>query len=673
MGNVPFCIVVILLSAAALSVAGDDVILGETPGETGAVEVMIMASTEPGVYADLTSGEPVKNLPGTGPVVTTSGGVLSWHEHLGRVSASDAEDVRYFELWYSPPAGWWPGDEPPAGDRVRVSGGGLAFYSTAEHRPFLVSGARYLDIPALRRPELSSPRAALAAAAQAAARAGLEVASLDRADPKTVERLVSRSELRLHPVRGGREFGFVWHLPVLTTAGGGKPVILDASDGTLLAVLEAPRWNVACDPVDSTPQYSVTGVPQRSPLLDDFMLVGTPANAGGWFCAEAHIPQTATRPSIQVLRTTTPHTALHCDPPRQYYKAHAVCPNQTGAPRYDNIAAEWLYGQYTCEPGRAVTDALRHSKTTFDVLWSVAGYQRIYGSGVPFRVVVDVRCDVANMGAYYRPVHDDSDPQVPAGAVGVCGGTTEPPFCITDPVAACAQFNSTTMFSAALDIMAHEIGHGVISATAGLAHINDPSHVGTQLHEGFADVIGHAVEWLQQPTPQPAESPDWLGGEDKGSYDRRVDVDEGNLRFFHQDTQHDGSAHAMGTLLPVAFRLLAEGGVNPACGGAYNQPSADICMVDVGGFLPGSVGVHDTFRVFFRLLDVHVQPSTGWSNLPNLVIAAAGHVEGFVAPVSWQGRPVQPCYQYSPLRYAAWQSMAAVGLPGIVQWCSVPG
>lgn len=650
----------VLIVVVASTASAGDLVVGEPHGETGAREVLLVASAEPGVFGDLTLGETVKGFPQPTTRPASFGGYLAWRQYGTKVS-DDGLMHEYYELRYLPnDLELLPNVEPGAG--FKVNGGYLAYHSTKEHGLYMVTGAMYDDVKYIRNPVITSARDALVIAVEAAGRGGLDVITLEMADADLVRALVEKGELRLHPTPDPAEFGFAWHLAVPTRNGGAKPVVVDATDGALIAVLEPMKWDPGCGPSSDLPLVSVVGTPQRA-SIGTIPLNGTPSTAGGWRCVDAHQPQDSVRPDIQVLRGANSSWCDQSHPNRKYIPAHGTCENGTGSPEYRTVAVPEIWGDYSCTPGGAITDALRHTITTFDVLWGVVGYQGIQGSGVPFRVVVDARC---SDGAFYQPFDDDSNDAAPAGSVAFCGLSSDPAPTF-DPATACQPYAGLMVFSAALDIVAHEIGHGVILTTTGL---NRTSPLERELHEGFADTIGHGVEWLGH-GPSPLEGPDWLGGEDKGAYDRRVDSDEGNLRFFNSDSQHDGSDHARGTPLPVAMRLLAEGGFNPACSGGFNHPSALACAASVDG-----VGVETAFRTYFTMLNEYVQPSTDWPSFPGMIVAAAGQLEANrVAgpPIVWNPGPiVRPCVEYSALKYAAWESMAAIELPGRVRFCSTP-
>ena len=142
--------------------------------------------------------------------------------------------------------------------------------------------------------------------------------------------------------------------------------------------------------------------------------------------------------------------------------------------------------------------------------------------------------------------------------------------------------------ASALDVIAHEWGHGVSGMSANfISQCTQPQNdVQCQLNEGFADVIGHVVEKLRQPAGTgPEQDSDWTMHEDNAfSGYARGALDDGTAghdwfgirivngqrvfrtfnHFVHRDDQPAGQLqHERGNQLAMALRLLADGGSNP--------------------------------------------------------------------------------------------------------------
>lgn len=208
---------------------------------------------------------------------------------------------------------------------------------------------------------------------------------------------------------------------------------------------------------------------------------------------------------------------------------------------------------------------------------------------------------------------------------------------------------------AALDLVAHEWGHGVISKTA-----NFPTTtVGAQLNEGFADVIGMLVEKRVQTSGTGLEhSSDWTMHEDMATsgYARGA-IDDGttghnwvgpNGSYLFNDRLHrcDGSEdpsqpHATGNMLNVVHLIMAAGGstdlpsgLNPACPRLNAIPHTQLSMDCVSAITSAcdsgnAVSFSERFgsskagTLLFYAIQFTLTSSTTWSDVANRVNEAA--------------------------------------------------
>jgi Zn-dependent metalloprotease len=125
-------------------------------------------------------------------------------------------------------------------------------------------------------------------------------------------------------------------------------------------------------------------------------------------------------------------------------------------------------------------------------------------------------------------------------------------------------------FSGALDVVAHELTHGVTGYTSGLIYRNESG----ALNEAFSDIIGASVEFFFQPAGSGYLKADYLLGEDltapsvafrslanPQAYD---DPDHYSKRLTGPDD--NGGVHSNSGIANHAFYLAIEGGVNRTSG-----------------------------------------------------------------------------------------------------------
>lgn len=124
-------------------------------------------------------------------------------------------------------------------------------------------------------------------------------------------------------------------------------------------------------------------------------------------------------------------------------------------------------------------------------------------------------------------------------------------------------------FSAALDIVAHELTHGVTDFSSGLIYQNESG----ALNEAFSDIMATAVEFFFEPPGSGLQRADYLLGEDvfrpggirsmanPGSFG---DPDHYSTRY--TGTSDNGGVHINSAIPNQAFYLAIEGGTNRTSG-----------------------------------------------------------------------------------------------------------
>lgn len=113
--------------------------------------------------------------------------------------------------------------------------------------------------------------------------------------------------------------------------------------------------------------------------------------------------------------------------------------------------------------------------------------------------------------------------------------------------------------SAALDIMVHEVAHGVIASSSHLSHQGDAG----ALNESFADVMGACAEHELETKD---EKRNLLIGEQAYRSPKGFlrDIAHPRIATFESvDRQRGADVHDRGSLSSLAFKLMAVGGVHP--------------------------------------------------------------------------------------------------------------
>jgi Zn-dependent metalloprotease len=124
-------------------------------------------------------------------------------------------------------------------------------------------------------------------------------------------------------------------------------------------------------------------------------------------------------------------------------------------------------------------------------------------------------------------------------------------------------------FSGALDIVSHELTHGVTQYTSNLIYLNESG----ALNEAFSDIMSTAVEFFFQPAGNGALRADYLEGEDvfrpggiRSLADPQAygDPDHYSRRF--TGTADNGGVHINSGIPNHVFYLAIEGGTNRTSG-----------------------------------------------------------------------------------------------------------
>jgi Zn-dependent metalloprotease len=193
----------------------------------------------------------------------------------------------------------------------------------------------------------------------------------------------------------------------------------------------------------------------------------------------------------------------------------------------------------------------------------------------------------------------------------------------------------------AIDIMGHEVSHGVTFATADLIYAGESGG----LNEATSDILGTLVEHYVN---NPVQKPNYMIGEAiflpaagqpalrsmyKPSLDGISDdcfpdgSDPAYLTFFK--TQKD--PHFTSGVANHFFYLLAEGAVVPTSGWVPEGLTANDLVCNANTSLAG-IGREDAGQIWYRALTVYMTSNTDYAGARAATLSAAGDLYGVGSP-----------------------------------------
>ncbi|MFE9611639.1 M4 family metallopeptidase [Streptomyces sp. NPDC006012] len=205
----------------------------------------------------------------------------------------------------------------------------------------------------------------------------------------------------------------------------------------------------------------------------------------------------------------------------------------------------------------------------------------------------------------------------------------------------------------ALDVAAHEMSHGVTSATAGLTYSGESGG----LNEATSDIFAAAVEFHAGLT---ADVPDYMVGEKidingDGTPLRYMDEPskDGVSRDYWSSTLGSVDVHYSSGPANHFFYLLSEGsGAKTVNGVAYDSPTYD-------GRPVAGIGIDNAQRIWYRALTTYMTSSTDYAGARTATLQAAGDLFGAYSPTylavadAWAainvGRRIAPGVNVAPV------------------------
>jgi hypothetical protein len=601
----------------ATAFGADAPVLAADPESTGAQRIALIGPSSAAELAETVAG---RGIPGTDPVELNDdrGGNVVWR--LERTKSDELGMTHsFYRQYYVPRSPIKELLQPPYDtEGVPILGSSIGLHvAGTELRS--VFGAQYSAITLDRAPVVGA--ALLAHSTTVFALMSLDqFEPLDPAELTAQEIAVQRQGTKLYLVSAGdgRTLRPVWRVPVFDANRVPHVAHLDAADASILRVARTVMADGPCDAATS-PVVTATAVrqlsgPDRSVWATPDPNAGFPLRQG--FPYEAHRGAMLDGiPEIQVYQyfdssfveqhpfygMNSAWGTLNCGDTLAGVLPLSV---SAGSPRYDNYEVPVPYEFYTSSTpvhGRAAGDAMWNTYLTMYTFKNDLQRTGWDGQGGAATVVVnDYWPDLCQNARF---VAEGSSSQYPTPAVSFHVRCND-------------QDLFEPMVSSSLDTVAHEWGHGVVFDEAFPYDI--PMH--QQLHEGFADFIGHMVERYRE-----GMAADWLFQEDyiwPEGWKRRVDSTEQACGAFHRtdacncrcgNPYNADEPHFRGNQLGVVYYMIYEGVKNPACERLQN------CLTMV----PARLGKAKSSRTLFRTLTYYVADTTSWWTLPDLAKAAA--------------------------------------------------
>jgi thermolysin len=173
----------------------------------------------------------------------------------------------------------------------------------------------------------------------------------------------------------------------------------------------------------------------------------------------------------------------------------------------------------------------------------------------------------------------------------------------------------------ALDVVGHELTHGVTDYTSRLEYHDEPG----ALNEAFSDIMGTAIEFFFEKGNAPQKGPNFLMGEDvtraPPGYTRSLQnpveagtPDHYSLRQFIGTAIDHGGVHVNSTIVSHAFYLAVAGGRNRVSG------------IAVTGI--GVANIERMERIFYRAFAFMLTPLSQFADARTATLQAAADLYG---------------------------------------------
>ena len=335
-------------------------------------------------------------------------------------------------------------------------------------------------------------------------------------------------ELVVLPIDDGASFRLAWRMRAVTDGMDVMQYFLDAGSGTLLRQYSDRR--------------SQSSVGRGIGVLGDNKKISVSGASGNFTARDLLRP-----PSLET-------DDMKGDPTRvvNYLNGRLALGATDVAGDTDN---NWTDG--------AVTDAHVYAGYTYDYYFKRFGRRGLDNNNIPIRNLGNpVRRTATDVAQFFNQFPDFFVNAFYDGNATVVYGV-----CLPQGFTLGGQ--TWNQFSGAIDIVAHELTHGVTEFTSDLIYRNESG----ALNEAFSDMMGASVEFFFQPAGNGDLRSDYLVGEDvvkpgglRSMENPQVfgDPDHYSKRFL--GTADNGGVHINSGIANNAFYLAIEGGTNRTSG-----------------------------------------------------------------------------------------------------------
>lgn len=180
-------------------------------------------------------------------------------------------------------------------------------------------------------------------------------------------------------------------------------------------------------------------------------------------------------------------------------------------------------------------------------------------------------------------------------------------------------FGDARPYANALDIVGHELTHGVTENSANLVYQDQPG----ALNEAMSDIFGQAVEAGLE------GGADWLHGDATGAADRNM-RDPGALEIIPESGRRYPSK--MSEFLSATDPFLQQF-TNSDSGGVHlNSSIINHCFYLLAEGLPGAIGIANAERIFYRALTAHLSKNSQFLDARLACIQSATELFGAASP-----------------------------------------